>query len=103
MEHQEQDRRSLAMHRFLMRRLQAEPHRLAELQAQWDYWLGLKNFSCSSLYVEAWQTAIKQGVDAVVCLATDETEWGQAIRQCSPVGVLWNSPKERWAFMRNWK
>lgn len=102
MDHQDHDKRSLDIHRFLMCRLQEQPHRLADLQAQWDYWLGLKNFSCAPRYVEAWQTAIQQGVDAVVSLATDETDWGQAIRQCSPAGVLWGSPQERWKFMKQW-
>lgn len=103
MEHQDLDRRSLDIHRFLMRRLVAEPYRLSDLKDQWDFWLSLPHFSCSQLYIDAWLKAIEEGVDAVVRLATDESDFGQAIRQCSPVGVLWESPKERWEFLREWK
>ncbi len=103
MEHKDQDQRSLDIHRFLAARLQEEPHRLADLRAQWEYWLGLPHFSCSELYSNAWLTAIDKGVDAVVRLATDSSDFGQAVRQCSPMGVLWRSPKERWRFLREWK
>jgi hypothetical protein len=103
MNHTQINQRSLAMHIFLMDRLCKEPHKLSELRNVWKNWLDLPNFSCKKAYADAWINAIEEGVDAVVTLATSESDFHNTLRQCSPCGVLWNNDQERLDFMRQWK
>jgi len=91
------------MHVYLFARLRDNPDRLLDLRATWNYWLSLPNFSCGKPYVDGWIKAIDEGLDAVEKLIRDEGDWGQVMRSCSPFGVLWNSPQERWEYIRWWK
>jgi hypothetical protein len=103
MDHKLISQRSLAMHIYLMERLQNEPHRLSALKEVWMRWLALPTFSCAQEYSDAWIHAIDKGVDAVVTLATSESDFHDTLRQCTPCGILWKNDQERLAFMRQWK
>ena len=89
-------------HLHLFPRLRENPARLMELRKQWDYWLALPGFSCNPAYSEAWLKAIDEGLEAVERLILDEGDNGQVLRSCSPFGVLWSSPVERWDYLRWW-
>ncbi|MDR1946267.1 MAG: hypothetical protein LBQ51_03775 [Desulfovibrio sp.] len=103
MDHSQINQRSLDMHIFLMKRLYNEPRRLSDLKNVWASWLALPSFSCKKAYAEAWMNAIESGVNAVVTLATSESDLHNTLRQCSPCGVLWKDDKERLDFIRQWK
>ena len=103
MHHYLQDLRSLDMHCMLAKRLRANPGLLPRLKAQFEHWDSLPHGSqMKAEYRQAWLTAIDGGVDAVHALVTEESDRGQVLRSCSPFGVLWASPGERLAFMRDW-
>jgi hypothetical protein len=103
MDHLQINQRSLAMHIFLMERLRKEPQKLSVLKDVWTRWLALPSFSCKKTYAEAWINAIEAGVNAVVALATSESDFHNTLRQCTPCGVLWKDEQERLDFMRQWK
>jgi hypothetical protein len=103
MDHIQINQRSLAMHIFLMERLRKEPHRLPALKNVWTRWLTLPLFSCKQDYIDAWMNAIDEGVEAVVKLATTESDFHNTVRQCSPCAVLWRDDQERLDFMRQWR
>jgi hypothetical protein len=103
MDHIQLDQLSLAMHIFLMKRLRDEPKRLSALKNVWVRWLALPSFACKKTYVDAWMNAIEEGVEAVVTLATSESDFHNTLRQCSPCSVLWNGDQERLDFIRKWK
>jgi hypothetical protein len=41
-------------------------------------------------------------VEGIERLILDEGDNGQVLRSCSPFGVLWTSPVERWDYLRWW-
>jgi len=53
-------------------------------------------------YLDAWQHVMDQGVDACLLLAAEESEWGNAMRQASPLACLLSN-QERFAFLKQWK
>jgi len=103
MDHYLYDLRTYDEHIHLFARLRKNPARLLELRKQWEYWLALPGFSCAPAYSTAWLKAVDEGLDAVERLILDESDLGQVLRSCSPFGVLWEFPRERWDYLRWWK
>ena len=65
-------------------------------------WLAKPDMQDMAYWLE-WQKNIEQGIEAVIGLALESTERGQVMRSCSPFGVLWRSPTERWEFIEIWR
>ena len=90
------------MARFLCRRLAGQPELLETVGNHLAY-LSTRECQCNPAYRSAWVEAVNAGVPAVIALAVEESDWGQAVRSCSPLGPLWESPRERIHFITAWK
>jgi hypothetical protein len=100
MTHLDTEARSLALHRLVAQKIQHDPalmNHVADNLARW------KKRVCqnSQPYILAWEALLGQGLAACLRIATEDSEYANAMRQCSPfAGVL--SPQERWQFLREW-
>ncbi len=56
----------------------------------------------SQSYLIEWERVIKQGMEAALALATEESERATALRQASPFAGILTKP-ERLAFLAQWK
>ena len=93
------DARSLAMHRRIAEKVRARPALLDKARATIDRWEAQGAARASRPYLEAWRQLIDQGLEAVLAVAVDPSERGNAMRQASPfTGILDN--RERWALLR---
>jgi hypothetical protein len=99
--HREIDARSLAMHRLIVEKVRREPALLEAAKATLARWRSTGDTS-TQLYDEQWERALTDGVDATARVALEESERGDAMRQCSPFSSIL-TPKERFAFLRAWK
>lgn len=97
------DKRSFDMSVFLVNKLEENKHKIEYVRQQWAYWKNLPGFSCSAIYRTAWDHAIKNGIPAIKELVLRKDDFGDAIRQTSPLGCLWESEQERLDFLRTWK
>jgi len=99
--HREIDARSLAMHRLIAEKVRREPALLEAAKATLARWRGIGDGSTRP-YDEQWERVLNEGLEATVRAALEESERGDAMRQCSPFpGIL--APRERFAFLRAWK
>ena len=99
--HQEIDQRSLAMHRLVAERVAQDPRLFEKAQATLARWRGSVCVS-SQPYLDVWESLMKQGSEACLEVAVEDSQRGAALRQSSPFsGVL--SPRERFAFLRQWR
>jgi hypothetical protein len=99
--HQEIDARSLAMHRLAVRKLREEPERFECIKENLRCWRPETSLRALP-YLEAWEALARQGMEACLVLAVEESERADAMRQSSPfAGVL--TDHERFAFLREWK
>lgn len=99
MQHQNLDRRSLEMHCLVAEKIRRDPAILdqaADILARWR-----KKSSHSQPYFEEWQRLINAGLDACLKVATEDSERGNALRQCSPLACLLTQ-EERLAFLADW-
>lgn len=103
MKHSNTAELSLAMHLHLAGRLSRNPERLKNLQVSVEKWLAAADCPGSASYLQQWLDAIAQGPQEVIALATDLSEKGRTLRSCSPFGALWESPQERWEFIKGWR
>ncbi len=98
---QDQDRRSLALHRLVAEKMRRDPAligRAAVILARWranaqpgtDRWL------------RQWATLFDQGLAATLAVATEDSEHARALRQSSPLSCLLSN-KDRWEFLAHWK
>ena len=99
--HLELDERSLAMHRLVADKVRANACLLDEAQAilkRWHSTVSPRTF----VYLDEWQRLLDQGVDAVLAVATQDTQYAAALRQASPLACLLTN-QERFVFLRAWK
>ncbi len=99
--HDELDARSFAMHRLITQKIERDPSLMQIPASNLSRW---QQDVCanSQAYISAWQALLSQGLDASLRVATEDSEYARAMRQCSPfAGVL--TPAERWQFLRDWK
>lgn len=99
MNQQDHDARSLAWHRHVVARMRDDPALLDKAHAILAHWKSLGPRPNRD-YLAAWQAALTLGMDAVEQLASDESEHGNALRQCSPISSVLS--RERWAFRKDW-
>jgi len=94
------DQRSLQLHRLIADKLRREPQRFGQVLATLEHWRAAVDPRAQP-YVERWQAMARQGLDACLQAATEDTDQGRALRQASPfAGIL--THKERFAFFRQW-
>lgn len=99
--HQEIDQRSLALHRLIADKIKREPVLFEEAKKTLARWRVIVSPS-SQPYLAAWEDLMKQGIDACLAVATEDSEWATALRQSSPLAcVLPNS--ERLDFLKRWR
>jgi hypothetical protein len=97
---QELDQRSLALHRLVadkVRRDAALLERAKLILQRWHTTASPRTF----VYLDAWQGLLEKGEDACLAAATEESDWGNALRQASPLACLLTN-QERFAFLKQW-
>ena len=98
---QELDDRSLAMHRLVADKVRADIGLLDDAQAilkRWHVTVSPRTFA----YLDEWQRLLDAGGEAVLAVATEETQHAAALRQASPLTCLLTN-RERFAFLKAWK
>ncbi len=99
--HQQVDARSLALHRLIAEKLRRDPMLFSRAQQTLQRWRNTVSPE-SQAYLCQWQTLLDAGADVALAVATEDSQRGAALRQCSPLGgVLSNA--ERFAFLRSWR
>ncbi len=92
--HERIDQRSLAMHRAIASKLEAQPQLLQIAHDNLDRWS--KSVARSQPYWDAWREILKLPLPEILRLIVEDSERMSAMRQTSPfAGVL--TPRERWA------
>lgn len=99
--HQEIDLRSLALHRLVAEKIRHDAALLDKAQTILQRWHQTVDPRAHG-YLDAWQHVMDQGVEACLSVAADESEWGNAMRQASPLACLLTH-QERFAFLKQWK
>lgn len=97
--HQEIDRRSLAMHRLVADKIRRDPALFEKAKGTLARW---RTVVCpaSQPYLEEWERLMKQGADACLAVAVEDSERANALRQSSPfAGILTN--QERFSFLKS--
>ena len=101
MNQQDHDQRSLAWHRYVIARMRDDAALMDRAWVTLNHWISL-GARPDRAYLADWQAAMVSGLDAVDRLATCDSEYADAMRQCSPIScVLSNS--ERLAFIKSWR
>lgn len=100
MNQQQHDQRSLEWHRLVVKRMREEPALLEGAKATLRHWQSLGQRP-NRFYLAEWEKALNEGIDAVEQLATDPSERGNSLRQCSPVSGQLSS--ERHTFRAYWR
>lgn len=96
----ELDQRSLALHRLVADKVRRDAALLdrAKLTLQrWHTTVSPRTF----VYLDAWRSLLEKGEDACLAAATEESDWGNALRQASPLACLLTN-QERFAFLKQW-
>lgn len=98
--HQEIDERSLALHRLIADKIKRDPALFGKARETLSRWRTMVS-AASQPYLEEWDHLVKQGMDACLAVAVEDSQRAAALRQSSPfTGVLSNG--ERFAFLKNW-
>lgn len=101
MNHQQIDARSLAMHELIARKIRQQPELFDKVLPTILRWRGLVDKGTLP-YLDRWERIVRQGMDAALKKATEDSEDAAAMRQSAPfAGIL--TPQERFAFLRDWK
>jgi hypothetical protein len=102
MNHQDYDARSRVLHRMAAEKLRNDPKFYGECVERIHDWRG--KWSVRSIpYLDSWQAAFDEGIERVCEIALGTSEWCDAMRQCSPMGFIFSSEKERQHFLRHWR
>ena len=99
--HKELDLRSLALHQCVVDKVRNDVALLDKARStlrRWHQTASPRTFG----YLDAWQRLLDQDVDTCLAAATEQSEWGDAMRQASPLSCLLTK-QERFAFLKNWK
>ncbi len=99
--HQELDQRSLALHQLVAEKIRQDAALFDEAQAVLSRWRTTASPRGQG-YLESWQRLMDQGVDACLTAATQNSQWGDAMRQASPLACLLTN-QERFLFLKRWK
>ena len=94
--HQLAEKRSLALHREVARRLRDRPELLDTARERVRDWL--ENGRVSRDWAEAWNEALDGTLDEVIVRITDRSQHARDLRQTSPfAGAL--DPRVRWEIL----
>lgn len=97
--HRDLDRRSLALHRLAVAKIEADPRLFDKVRRNNARFLEIA--PRSRLYGERWAALIDAGMKRCLSKAVEDSEEAAALRQASPfAGVL--TDDERQAFLRSW-
>jgi hypothetical protein len=102
MNHRDHDERSHVLHRLAAERLRNDPRFFAECVERIRRWR--KTCSPRAMpYLDGWQAAFDGGVERVCEIAIGQSEWCDAMRQCSPMVFIYNTVQEKRWFLRHWR
>lgn len=94
------DQRSLAMHQCVAQKIRQDPALFDKVCGTLARWRATVS-PAAQPYLEVWQQAVDQGMEACLALAVEDSARATALRQSSPfAGVL--TPAERFGFLRSW-
>lgn len=99
--HSEIDQRSLAMHILVAEKVRADTGLLVRARAtleRWNAHVSPRTF----VYLDEWRKLMDSGVEAVLAVATEDSEHAAALRQASPFACLLSN-QERFALLKQWK
>ena len=99
--HEEIDMRSLALHRLVVAKIRRDGALFDKAQAILRRWHQTASPRTHG-YLDTWQGLMDRGIDVCLSAATDESEWGDSIRQASPFACLLTN-QERFAFLKQWR
>lgn len=99
--HQDIEERSLAMHRLIAEKLRHEPALFDKAKVTLARWRTTVSAS-SQPYLEEWESLMKQGMDACLAVAVEDSERAKALRQSPPFAGILND-QERFAFLKTWQ
>lgn len=85
---------------FMVERLKQNPQRIADVIALNNIQINRDVLVCKPDYLLAWDTLLKDGVDAIEDMVNEDSDRSQVLLSCSPLGALWESQEERVAFYR---
>lgn len=97
----EHDLRSLAMHRLVVQKMEHDPALLSRAHALVRRWRETATVGTLP-YLDAWDQILGQGLQACCAAALQQNEWGNALRQSSPLSCLLTNA-ERFAFLKSWR
>ncbi len=97
----ESDFRSLALHKLVVEKVRANPE-LFETIKRTNAHFGKVYSASSMIYFHEWNKLIEEGLEAVLDMALETTEFAATMRSASPFGGIL-SEKERLAFLADWK
>jgi hypothetical protein len=95
------DLRSLALHRIVVQKMQRDPALSMSALALVRRWK-CKATPGVMVYLEAWEKVLLQGLDACREAALQQNEWGNSLRQSSPLPCLLTNA-ERFTFLKSWR
>ncbi|HME10015.1 MAG TPA: hypothetical protein VKG25_23355 [Bryobacteraceae bacterium] len=99
--HERIDQRSIALHRAIAEKIEADPTLLSIARDNLDRWalaaqIPLNDAGRSRPYADAWREILDRPLPELLHLLTEDSERMRALRQATPfAGVL--NPAERWA------
>ena len=96
---QQLDQRSLALHVLAAEKLRLDNSLLVKVRLVLDHWVAVSSPRTHG-YLNAWQAAASQGVEACIAVALEDSERGAALRQASPLACLLTN-RERFDFLKN--
>jgi hypothetical protein len=99
--HRELDDRSRALHGLVAEKIRQDPARLDRARVILARW---REVVCPNTqpYLLEWDRILRLHMDEILAVAVEDSQRADALRQCSPLACVL-SPKERWAFLREWR
>ncbi len=98
--HERIDQRSIALHRAIAEKIEADPKLLDIARDNLQRWAPAA--ARSRPYADAWREILDRPLPELLHLLTEDSERMRALRQATPfAGVL--SPAERWAIYDEFK
>jgi len=99
--HREIDLRSLELHKCVAAKVRQNAALLNTARTTLARWHSIASPQ-TFVYLDAWQRLLDQDMESCLAAATESSEWGDAMRQASPLACLLTNA-ERFAFLKSWK
>lgn len=93
--HSKADLRNWHLHRVALEKLHRHPELMSAVLSLLDGWLRDEKLRASYSYLQQWRELLTTSPFEEMRALLLDTERGQALRQCSPLGPLL-TPQERW-------